>query len=80
MNELKRRAAAMLDWIERAQVDLGRASLVHLSLSPSSGSLSPPTATGGAVGGSGGQGGELGSVAEVLHSRLLGWQVEYGAG
>jgi hypothetical protein len=85
MNELKRRAAAMLDWIERAQVDLGRSSLVYLGGSPSSGSLSPPggaaavlAAIGGPVGPVGG--GELGSVAEVLHSRLLGWQVEYGAG
>jgi hypothetical protein len=79
MNELKRRAAAMLDWIERAQVDLGRSSLVHagLSMSPSSGSASPPdvTAGGGPVGG----GGELGSVAMGLHEQLLGWQVEYGA-
>lgn len=81
MNELKRRAAAMLDWVERAQQDLGRATLVSQSMSPQSGSLSPPDANGFALGGPvGGGQGELGGVAEMLHTKLLGWQVEYGTG
>jgi hypothetical protein len=71
--ELKRRTAAMLDWIERAKEDIGRTSLVSL-MSPS-GSLSPE-----GVGMGGPVGGEYRNEVEGLHSRLLGWQVEYGAG
>jgi hypothetical protein len=68
MNELKRRAAAMLEWIEKAKEDLSRSSVVRLSMSasPIGGAASPPSMVKS----------ELGSVAEMLHSRLLGWQVE----
>ena len=83
MAELKRRAAAMLDWVEKAKDDLGRNRLVTLSMSPSSGSLSPggPGLSMGMMGGPvGGLNvkGELGSVADMLQTRLLGWQAEYG--
>jgi hypothetical protein len=71
MNELKRRTAAMLEWVEKAKEDLGRSSVVSLMSSPGpGGSFSPPHR--GKP--------ELGSVADMLHNRLLGWQVEYGAG
>lgn len=78
--ELKRRTAAMLDWIERAKEDIGRSSLV----SPSGSGSSSPEGVGmgiGMGGPVGGGGGELyKSEVEGLHERLLGWQVEYGAG
>jgi hypothetical protein len=78
MNELKRRAAAMLDWVEKAKEDLGKSSVVGLtatttaSPSPASPPDGPPPPLPVKS--------ELGSVAELLHNRLLGWQVEYGAG
>ncbi|KIW04611.1 hypothetical protein, variant [Verruconis gallopava] len=77
MNELKRRAAAMLDWVERAKEDLGKNSIVAPSSSGMSplgaGSMSPLGAGVNPIIKS-----ELGSVADMLQSRLLGWQVEYG--
>lgn len=83
MIELKRRAAAMVEWVEKAKDDLGRSSVVGLGLTSS-----PSRTNGNGVAEKQSQNqshqsplkSELGSVADMLHSRLLGWQVEYGAG
>jgi len=68
MAELKRRAAAMLEWVERAKEDLGK-SHGSLAGSPSAASPAPVMPVKA----------EMGSVAEMLQGKLLGWQVEYGA-
>lgn len=68
MAELKRRAAAMLEWVERAKDDLVKSNR-SLGGSPAAGSPAavPPVAVKT----------EMGSVAEMIHGKLLGWQVEY---
>lgn len=77
MNELKRRAAAMLDYIEKAQSEMVKLSASNSGspLGDGGGGAGKPvngTATAGTENG-------LNTEAETLQVRLTGWQVEYGA-
>lgn len=89
MLELKRRAIAMLDYIERAQMDIARKvqkeagdAAVKLGLSPAA----SPSALAVAISSNGPVSREVEpGVRDILHveglkEKLVGWQAEYGGG
>lgn len=88
MLELKRRAMAMIDYMDRAQVDIARRvqkdagdTAKKLGLSPAA----SPSALAIAMSSSGVTGDDLPGVEDILHvqglkARLVGWQAEYGGG